>query len=105
MYRTLAIQQKKSIQNMDFYYFKLLSTYQQLYGIDSINVFDNDLALAINYGDPLYRQVSPYLMKNKKLLDLLQTLPSNAITHTYNIWCYLSYKKKQIVYTYLMDRV
>ena len=104
--KPLNICQKQSIENMDFYFYKLLSIYHQWYGLDYINVFDNDMVFAINYGKPLYREVSPYLMKNRYLLQLIRTTHVYNLTkHIHQMWCVLSYKKKHDVYIYLMDRL
>lgn len=105
-HQVLNRHQKESIQNLDFYFLKIKALYQQWYGEHYYkDAFDNDLAFAINNGKPLYRHISPYILKNRKLFDLLQTISLDTEGHTYNMWCSLSYKKKQSVYIHMMDRI
>ena len=108
----LTCHQKQSIQQHHFYFKKLLmlyyNTYDRRIGSDSyfLQVFENDLCLALNNGKYFAYEKSAYLMANPELVKLCMTTvdDKNLPDFIYSVWCYLFAEKKLDVYEFLTTK-
>lgn len=109
----LSEKQKESIQQGHFYFKKLLTMYYNTFDRhpDSemyfLELFDNDLLLAINEGKPFIFEQSDYFKQNPELTKLcMSTVPDEKLPDLiYSVWCYLSFEKKLEVYHYMTERL
>ena len=113
LYKLNSQLSEKQKENIHFYFKKLLLLYYNTFDRhrDSdmyfLNLFDNDLFLAINEGKYFVDEQSDYLKENPELTKLcMSTVPDEDLPDfIYSIWCFLSFEKKLEVYDFLMDRV
>tara|TARA_B100001250_G_scaffold223922_1_gene192002 strand:+ start:596 stop:1075 length:480 start_codon:yes stop_codon:yes gene_type:complete len=109
----LSEKQKESIQQGHFYFKKLLLMYYNTFDrhpdaeMYFLEMFDNDLLLAINEGKPFIFEQSDYLKQNPELTKLcMSTVPDEKLPDfIYSIWCFLSFEKKLEVYYYMTERL